>query len=283
MSDSSLKEINLPYNSSDIGISEGSRYLYLENKNIKVIFNKLKGLTIDGCWFKDISSSPLFGTLPHGYYDDISLGADYFSGHAIVEIPGEHKITDLARCNPSIFINSKDLSIVMRVTIEDRDIHFDNKIIIEGDSLKFIKKISFPCRKLSKIHPLNFTFIPNSWDENSLFFATNNGGKSIERFSLTNNEVNHSQLLSSLISAKYGLGATEGEVIIGDAKKSVFFEHNLQNSALIPSIYYKKIEEGNYFFRLQYSAQEVDETFVEKKEEQKLKLCLKIALCQNMR
>lgn len=278
---SPLKKINLPYTALDFSISEKGRYIYLENRSIRVTFNKLKGLTIDGCWFKDVSSSPLFGTLPHGYYDDISLGADYFSGHAIIERPGEHKITDLARCNPSIFINPEDSSIVMRVTIEDRGVCFDNKIMIEQHSLKFMKEVSFPLRKLSKIYPLNFTFIPNSWDENFLFFATNNGGELIEKFSLANKEVNHSQLLSSLISAKYGLGATEGRVIIGDTKKSVCFEHSLQNSALIPSIYYKQTE-GRYFFRLQYSAQEMDETFMESKEEHKLNVCLKIALCREV-
>ncbi len=30
--------------------------------------------------------------------------------------------------------------------------------------------------------------------------------------------------------------------------------NNLQDSALIPSIYYKKTEEGNYFFRLKAAA-----------------------------
>ena len=56
---------------------------------------QLKGLAIESLYFKNVSSEPLLGTLPHGYYDDISLGADFFSGHSIIEKPGEHKITDL--------------------------------------------------------------------------------------------------------------------------------------------------------------------------------------------
>jgi len=37
----------------------------------------------------------LCGTLPHGYYDDINWGADYYTGHLVLESPGYRRITDL--------------------------------------------------------------------------------------------------------------------------------------------------------------------------------------------
>ena len=39
-------------------------------------------------------------------------------------------------------------------------------------------------RELALIHPFNFTFIPDSWDQGSLFYSTNNGGKKMESYKL---------------------------------------------------------------------------------------------------
>ena len=39
----------------------------------------------------------LFGFVPHGYYEDISYGVDFYSGHLVIEPLGEHKITDLKK------------------------------------------------------------------------------------------------------------------------------------------------------------------------------------------
>ena len=117
-------------------------------------------------------------------------------------------------------------------------------------------------RTIQTIHPFHITFNPEAWDYETLYFKTHNGGSHLETFHLTNIDVNHGEILSSLISARHGLGATEGIVIIGDKYKELKFQHDLMKSALIPTIIYKQINEGKYFIRLQYSAQEIDETLI---------------------
>ena len=44
----------------------------------------------------------MLGTIPHGSFEDISLTADYYSCHSVIEPQGEHKITDLADVEPLI-------------------------------------------------------------------------------------------------------------------------------------------------------------------------------------
>ena len=75
--------------------------------------------------------------------------------------------------------------------------------------------------------------------------------------------IDHSQKLSTLISAKRGLGATEGTFILEDHNKSLFFKHDTSESTLIPTLFFQKSKKDPLFCRLQYSAQECDETFKE--------------------
>ena len=41
---------------------------------------------------------PSLGGLPHGFFDEIALQADWYTGDSVFEAPGEHKLTDLEWC-----------------------------------------------------------------------------------------------------------------------------------------------------------------------------------------
>ena len=72
-----------------------------------------------------------------------------------------------------------------------------------------------------------------------MFYASHNGGGEIEKFNIRGDIIEHGRSLSSLISAKQGLGATKGMVIIGDKEKQVCIWHDNNRTALIPTIYYQ--------------------------------------------
>lgn len=242
-------------------IKETSRLLEIETKYIRCVFNKLKGLSIKELYFRKKSDKPLIGTLPIGYYEDISLGADFFSCHSIIEKPGQHKYTNLSGTKPQIEV--QDNTVVVSEEQRDGDIIFRKSYFLFLDKAKLNIKIDIdmPKREIAIIHPLNVTFMPESFDKASLFYSTNNGGN-LETFYMRNIAINHSQSLSTLISAKYGLGATEGVLIVGDKDKSVRITHEQTVSALMPSIYYLPVD-SSFFLRAQYSAQEIDDTFKE--------------------
>ncbi|TFB09333.1 glycoside hydrolase family 57 [Candidatus Atribacteria bacterium MT.SAG.1] len=271
-----LSPIKLPYKSKKFWFYENDKYLFLETKELKLSLNKYKGLTIDKLWFKNVCEKPLMGTLPHGYYDEISLGADFYSGHTIIEKPGEHKITDLSRVRPEVLSNGS--MVIIKSEIRDRGVKFNKeyRIYLEESFLEIVSLVKLTHREIAIIHPMNITFIPTSFDKGNLFYASHNGGGEIEKFKIRGDVIEHGRSLSSLISAKQGLGATEGMVIIGDKEKQLCIWHDNNVAALIPTIYYQLAGNNQYFLRLQYSAQEMDETFVEDEKKQNLEFCWKI-------
>jgi len=244
-------------NSKRPSFNETDRFLIIENDEIKLVLNKYKGVSIRECVFKGVSDELLFGTLDHGYYDDISLGADYYSGHTVVEIPGKHKITDLNRVK--LNINRINDSVSIANSQQNGNYIFKNKIIVNSTTLTIKKTLEVKSDQKSIIHPINITFNPEAWDSGSLYIQTHNGGNIIETFHLGEQSIAHGDIYSSLISAKHGFGNTEGIFIVGDKDKALVFECEMAISAIIPSIIYKEME-GTYFFRLQYSAREMDET-----------------------
>lgn len=180
------------------------------------------------------------------------------------------------KCEPEILSNRS--AIIIKNEVRDRDVIFikEYRIYLKEAFLEIVSTIRVPGRELAIIHPMNITFIPTSFNRETLFYAVHNGGKEIERFEIRNNIIEHGRSLSPLISAKYGLGATEGMVMIGDKEKQVYIWHDNAKAALIPTIQYQLSENNQYFLRLQYSAQELDDTFVKNKQERVLKFYWKL-------
>jgi hypothetical protein len=234
---------------------DDKKWLSVENNNYKVVFSKDKGLTIQSLAFKKFGKESLLGTLEHGYYYDISFGADYYSGHAVIERLGEHKVTDLGKVNPGVDQNGNGI-----ISIQKSGNYLFNQIIkFENEKLVFEKDIEVDICEKSIIRPYYFTFNPEVWDRESIYIATHNGGSTLEKFNLKGQNISHGDIYSSLISSRHGFGNTEGIFIVGDKDKSITFECNISVSALIPSLIYKEID-NTFFFRFQYSAREMDET-----------------------
>ena len=257
----------------ELVLNETSNQLCLETNKFKIDLNKYKGLAIKEFVLKGISDASLFGTLDHGYYDDISLGADYYSGHAIVERPGEHKISDLEKVQVEIDQSNSQIKFITRQS--HHGYIFRNNIRIDNEKITIHKEINYLSDEKSIIRPLIITFIPTAWDSDSLYIKIHNGGFSSEKFCFKGQFISHGDIYSSLISAQHGFGNTEGTLIIGDKDKSLILDCDMTLSALIPSIIYKEMNE-TYFLRLQFSAREMDETIKIDQSSKSLKLFIKI-------
>src|SRR5207244_2197159 len=93
-----------PQEKREPAITRAGASLTVEFPEVKVRLNCRRGLAVEGLWFMDVSDRPLCGTLPHGYFDDIKWGADYYTGHTILQAPGRPQITDLNPIDPSVRI-----------------------------------------------------------------------------------------------------------------------------------------------------------------------------------
>ena len=70
-------------------------FVNVKSNNIELKLNSLKGYCIESLKLMKYGKKSLIGTVGHGYYNDIELAADFFSGHTVIDRWGKHKVTDL--------------------------------------------------------------------------------------------------------------------------------------------------------------------------------------------
>jgi hypothetical protein len=235
------------------------RFLTVELGNIRLRLNQRRGLAIDGLWFRDVSDLPLAGTLQHGFYDDISLGADFYTGHLTFEIPGHPKITDLNPVEPRLHRGEGWLEISGAVPTPLGPVRKRFRIFGEGLGLELEWNLDWETHPPGSLRLGHVTLNPAAFDRESLYFRTHNGGYRPETFSLNGVRVDHGAAVSCLVSARSGLGMTCGWLELGSAGKRLRVEADRTAAALLGMIQYRDAGKS-YFCRLSFSAQELDET-----------------------
>ncbi len=245
---------------SDIGWTATEKSLTFENDHLKVRFNCRRGLAIESLWFKACAESPLVGTLPHGYYDDIRWGADYYTGHLVFERPGLPKITDLMSVKPHYGSTTSGAitEVACKVATPLGPIEKYWSIDIERPALRLTYQLTWPEPALGSLRLGHFTLTPTAFDPKSLYFKTHNGGSRPEIFYLTQ-EVDHGEAVNSFTYTSHTLGLTEGWIEVGDQQKALRIDVDRSLSACCGLVSYHRVRE-NYFCRFIFSAREIDDT-----------------------
>jgi hypothetical protein len=248
----------------DFEIFEEDGYLTVKNKFFECVLNLKRGLAIHSCSFFEIADHPLFGTISHGDLHHIDWNADFYSGEFVVDLPGLHKVTDLEKVKPEIYFNEDCL--VISATIETR-LGALVKSIKFSRSLTPILTFTYDL-KWTEIPPCTMRFgdivlLPNSFESDSLFVETHNGGFEPDHFMISNIEIEHGKYWSPLISARNCLGVTEGEIVIGDHKKALIVRLDRSVSPL-PALLTNVQVIDTQFTRLQFTARELDDTSADK-------------------
>jgi hypothetical protein len=234
------------------------RYLIVESSAALLRLNQRRGLAIDALWFRDVSDAPLIGTLPHGFYDDISLAADFYTGHLTFEIPGQPKVTDLNPVRPQFHRGESWLEISADVPTSLGRVRKTYWLFNDG-RLQLEWRLDWERCPSGSLRLGHVTLNPQAFKRDALYFRTQNGGYSEETFSLNRKEIDHGAPVSSLVSANCGLALTGGWIELGDKEKSVRLEVDQGLAALLAMVQYKVVG-SSYFCRVSFSAQEMDET-----------------------
>ena len=236
------------------------RWLTAETSSARVRLNCRRGLTIDGLWLASLQGPPLCGTLPHGYYQDIAMGADWYTGHVVLEPPGQPKLTDLGSVEPTAQILDTG-DVLVEGTIATPLGPVVKRVLICSGKARVEVSFNFDWESVpvGSLRLLNVTIHPEAFDRAGLRYWTHNGGRQPEEFALSGASVEHGEPISSLVSASSGLGITEGWVEIGDATTHLRIEVDKTSAALIGFLTYREVGDS-YFCRLALSAAEVDET-----------------------
>lgn len=258
--ESYLDDPNVAKHLNSFEILETEGFLTVRSNFLECILNTKRGLAIESCSFAQIGADSLFGTIHHGDLHHIDWNADFYSGEFVVDLPGLHKVTDLEKVVPEILLNED--CVVISASIETR----------LGPIVKTLTFSNFRNPSLTLAYKLNWSIIPpctmrfgdvilnsKSFETESLFVETHNGGFDPDHFLIGNTEIDHGKYWSPLISARNCFGATEGMIKIGDKTKALIIRFNKSESAL-PVLLTNANVMDDQFTRLQFTARELDDT-----------------------
>ena len=240
------------------GVSREGRYLTVTTPTLAVRLNTRRGLTIDSLSFASHGSEPLLGTLEHGFYDDINMTADYYTGHVVLERAGQHKVTDLGQVEPSVRALDDAIEVAGEVSTPLGPVRKRLLFSQTAEEVALEYDIDWSEIPVGSLRLGHVTLMPHSFERESLFIATNNGG-ALERFELAGHTVDHGTPVSMLVTASSCIGVTDGVVVLGDAQRSVRIEVDKTAAALVGLVTYREVS-GDFFCRLTLSAFEADET-----------------------
>ncbi|MEN6325474.1 MAG: hypothetical protein ABFD18_04585 [Syntrophomonas sp.] len=249
---------SLPVNT---GITRDGRYMTVETPTIKIKLDCRRGLSINGLWEAGSERPFWCGTLPHGFYNDIAVDFDWYTGHTVIECLGKPKVTDLNPVEPKINYIEDSNNILVYGSIQTTEGEVQKSIFISCREAAINLDYKFHLGKLpaGSFRLGNITLNPLTFDQDSLFYRTCNGGYQPETFLLKDKEFDHGSPVSFLVSANNCVGMTEGWIEIGDAKSVLRVEVDKSLAAMVGLLTYKKVNDS-YFLRLSLSAGEWDET-----------------------
>ena len=260
VSSGSIKSENSPIPSS-IQVSRKGRFLTVETEDLQMRLNCRRGLAIDALVFKKVSDKSLCGTLAHGYYDDISMAADFYTGHLVFEMPGRPKITDLDSVEPEVKYSEHNARVEVTAGIKTALGLIQKTLWIpaRGGLVELQYALDWPNLPIGSLRLGFVTLNPDAFDDSGLFYRTHNGGIIPETFPLAGHTVRHGEATSLLVSAQHGLGMTGGWVELGDQRTSLRVEVDHCETVLLGFIVHRRVG-FNYFCRLMFSGREIDDT-----------------------
>jgi hypothetical protein len=202
---------------------------------------------------------PCIGTLPHGYFPCISLGADYYSGGVIVELPLQRRrVTDLEKIEPTFLIKDNG-NIEIRAEIRTQFGSIIKVVEVSTNSEKV--SLSYNFSKWDKIVGsvrLGTMTLLNQFSHKNTKLLCSNGGENNEIFDFSG-EINHIKPASTLVSSSRGLGATSGKIQIINNGKSINLQWDPSGCAVMPMLYNKSFN-NKALSRVLFSIQEMDDT-----------------------
>lgn len=236
-------------------------YLTVVTPTIRAVFNFRRGLTIRSLAFASHGFTPIIGTVDHGYFDSIDLGADFYSGGIIIELPVERRrITDLTPVK--VTVKYFDDGVLIHTVIKTDKGMIEKSYHLAIDKEVITYKLGFPqwIRPLGTVRVGQFTLIPKAFS-GGLCYQCKNGGDDYELY-LLDQECKQSNPVSSLISCSSGMGATDGTILLGQPDKGIVFSWDPGSCAVFPMLFYQPAR-PTFLARMVFSLAELDDTFAE--------------------
>jgi hypothetical protein len=203
----------------------------------------------------------LFGTLEHGYFSTIELGADWYTGDVVQETPLRHKVTDLEPMEP-VFARTEEGAIRVwgSLATELGDVEKIVTIDATAGTVEIDAVLRWPELPPGSLRAAHLVLNPEAFDASTLFYAAHNGGDDLERHELAGvGEFDLGAPVSHLVSCRQGLGITEGVLVLGDARRSVRMQVDVEICTPLAIVGLTPAGD-RFFFRAALSVTEADDT-----------------------
>jgi hypothetical protein len=233
------------------------RHIDIETPTLSAQLDRRRGLAIERLAFA--GDIPSVGGLPHGFFDDIALQADWYTGDCVFEQPGEPKITDLDWAESEIVQEGEDVLIAGRIATSLGPI--EKLLRFHGSKPRVDFDLTFHWPQWGKgaLRLGHITLLPQAFELEQLSLATQNGGFAPEHFALHGSIVDHGAPVSFLVSASCGIGMTEGWAELYDRNRTVRVEVDRETAPLLGLLTHRRIG-GSLFCQLALSMLELDDT-----------------------
>jgi hypothetical protein len=227
---------------------------------LALALNVRRGLAIETFGDRSVCDRPLLGTLEHGYFPTIELGADFYSGHLVQESPLSHKVTDLERARPAVGLDRRGrLCALAEIATELGPIEKAVALDPETGAVEVEWTLRWAELPPGSLRFGHVTLLPEAFDAATLWYATHNGGAELEAHRIGGPGFDHGAAVSALVSCRQGLGATEGVVLLGDVARTICVEVD-QARALALGLVTWVPAGRRWLLRLSFALTESDET-----------------------
>ncbi len=266
-------------------VTRDGRLWHVRSGHLAVTLNARRGLAIEAFCDERLGPETLFGTLEHGYFPTIELGADWYTGDVVQEAPLRHKVTDLEPMAP-VFERAAGgvIRAFGRLTTELGDVEKAIEIDGAAGTVTIDTTLHWPELPPGSLRAAHLVLHPESFDTGSLFYATHNGGDDLERHELAGSTAfDHGATVSALVSCRQGLGATAGVLLLGDRSRAVRMDIDQAVCKPLAIVGYTPIGDRP-FFRAALSVTEADDTrrgaiVRSAKDPQRIRVTLSAAPC----
>ncbi len=232
--------------------------LELRAGSVALRLNLRRGMAIEAFADARVGARPLLGTLEHGYFPTIELGADFYSGHLVQESPLTHKVTDLERVQPRVERDARGrLCALARIGTELGPVEKAIRLDPAGVELEWL--LLWPELPHGSLRLGYVTLMPEAFQARTLWYATHNGGTESETHRIDCPAFDHGAAVSALVSARQGLGLTEGVVLLGDARRTIRIEVDQSCARPLGLVSWVPGEE-RWFLRVCFALTESDDT-----------------------
>jgi len=240
-------------------IPEADGLVRLESGAIGVELNTKRGLAINRLWRGTNTNQWFVGTVPFGYYDDIRLGADFYSSHLVMQQPGKPQVTDLAPVQASVTTEPEWQAVHATIKTALGPVEKELRLHHDAPRLDVFYRLDWPVLPLGILRLGHMTANPEAFEADHLWYETHNGGATPERFLLNGTDFDHGRPVSHIVSANTALGMTEDILTFGDRRRSVTITALREQAAVVPMVQWRRLKQG-FFLRVAFSAGEIDDT-----------------------